>query len=162
VPGTSLLNLDEQTLQSSTELQTIIDNWKSTDDLNEDNAQTVAERLNFKYIFDEAKRTRAKQSVTEIKRRQETIDAFSDNQIVKPFRAPLVKEPKFLQTTTTLSAAEIETAMHAVMQFLPLTKQWNQEENANKVEQYVHEEKLTAEEADASNWTRLNDFFKQI
>src|SRR5699024_3026042 len=44
VPGTSLLNLDEQTLQSSTELQTIIENWQSMDDLNEDNAQTVAER----------------------------------------------------------------------------------------------------------------------
>lgn len=160
VPGTSLLNLDEQTLQSSTELQTIIDNWQSMDDLNEDNAQTVAERLNFKYTFDEAKRTRAKQSVTEIKRRQETIDAFSDNQIVKPFRAPLVKEPKFLQTTTTLSAAEIGTAMHAVMQFLPLTKQWNQAEIANKVEQYVHEEKLTAEEADAIQLDAIERFFQ--
>ncbi|HLR73594.1 MAG TPA: helicase-exonuclease AddAB subunit AddA, partial [Pseudogracilibacillus sp.] len=160
VPGTSLLNLDEQTLQSSTELQTIIENWQSMDDLNEDNAQTVAERLNFKYTFDEAKRTRAKQSVTEIKRRQETIDAFSDNQIVKPFRAPLVKEPKFLQTTTTLSAAEIGTAMHAVMQFLPLTKQWNQEEIANKVEQYVHEEKLTAEEADAIQLDAIERFFQ--
>src|SRR5699024_3492392 len=160
VPGTSLLNLDEQILQSSTELKSIIHDWKPMEDSNEGNAQTVAARLNFTDKFDEAKRTRAKQSVTEIKRRQETMDAFSDNQIVKPFRAPLVKEPKFLQTTTTLSKAEIGTAMHAVMQFLPLTKQWIEEEIANKVEQYVHEEKLTAEEADAIQLDAIERFFQ--
>lgn len=160
VPGTSLLNLDEQTIQSSTELKNIINAWKPADDSNTENANIVAARLNFTYKFDEAKRTRAKQSVTEIKRRQETVDAFSDNEIVKPFRAPLVKEPKFLQTTTTLSAAEIGTAMHAVMQFLPLTKQWEKDEIANKVEQYVHEEKLTAEEAEAIQFDAIEQFFQ--
>src|SRR5699024_75237 len=104
--------------QSSTELKSIIHDWKPMEDSNEGNAQTVAARLNFTYKSDEAKRTRAKQSATEIKRRQETMDAFSDNQIVKPFRAPLVKEPKSMQTNTTLSTAEVGPAMHAVMQFL--------------------------------------------
>src|SRR5699024_11217169 len=50
--------------------------------------------------------------------------------------------------------------MHAVMQFLPLTKQWNQEEIANKVEQYVHEEKLTVEEADAIQLDAIERFFQ--
>src|SRR5699024_11430714 len=66
VPGTSLLNLDEQILQSSTELKSIIHDWKPMEDSNEGNAQTVAARLNFTYKFDEAKRTRADRKSTRL------------------------------------------------------------------------------------------------
>src|SRR5699024_6324963 len=147
IPGTALLNLDEHEVQSSEQIKDIITTWQGLPHTNKIDDQKVVARLAFQYQYDEAAKTRTKQSVTEIKRRHETIDEYSDHRFIKPFRAPLVKQPTFMQTKTALSAAEIGTAMHTVMQFIPLTKQWNYQEIENWIAQFVIEEKLTNEEA---------------
>src|SRR5690625_703340 len=160
VPGTELINLDEHEVRSSDMMKQMITEWESVPDTHRENDEQVQERLSFQYKYKEAVTERAKQSVTEIKRRQETMDEYSDNRIIKPFRAPLVKQPIFMQSTKELTAAEIGTAMHAVMQFIPLTKQWNQEEIKTLIQQYVVEEKITDEEADVIQVEAIERFFQ--
>ena len=160
IPGTALLNLDEHEVQSSEQLNEVITAWQGIPYSNEDDEQKVQQRLGFHYPFEEAAKTRAKQSVTEIKRRHETIDEYSDHRFIKPFRAPLVKQPTFMQTKTALSPAEVGTAMHTVMQFIPLTKQWNYQEIENWIAQFVIEEKLTNEEANVIQVEAIERFFQ--
>src|SRR5690625_3963455 len=97
VPGTELINLDEHEVRSSDMIKQIVTEWKEVPDTHSENDEQVQERLSFQYEYKEAVTERAKQSVTEIKRRQETMDEYSDNRIIKPFRAPLVKQPIFMQ-----------------------------------------------------------------
>src|SRR5699024_7542365 len=143
----SLLHMDDATVDSTDNLQHIVEKWSGVlPRADGATKQLVDERLSFQYQFAEAGQTGAKQSVTEIKRRQEVGDDYSDKQIVRPFRATLIKEPAFLQGEKELTAAEIGTAMHTVMQHIPLTKKWQREEINLFLEELVREEKLTKEE----------------
>lgn len=160
VPATTLINIDEKEILSSEKMQEIITAWTEVPHVNEENNEKVASRLGFKYQYAEAARTRAKQSVTEIKRRQETMDEYSDTRIVQPFRAPLVSKPNFLQTDHTLSAAEIGTAMHAIMQYIPLTKQWDEADITQWIARFVAEEKITEEEAYVIDVSAIAQFFQ--
>src|SRR5690606_39784666 len=48
--------------------------------------ELVAKRLQFTYPFEQAMLNRAKQSVTEIKRRFETSDAYSERRVIRTFK----------------------------------------------------------------------------
>src|SRR5699024_3218969 len=104
--------------------------------------------------------SRAKQSVTEIKRRMELADEYSGHAITQKFTPALSKRPQFLQEKTTLSAAEKGTAMHALMQHIPLTKAWTVHELDVFVERLVTKELLTKEEGDSLDLQVIEQFFK--
>src|SRR5699024_8196554 len=123
-------------------------------------AEDVEDKLTFTYAHEEAAMHRAKQSVSEIKRRQETADMYSDQRLLQPFRAPLVKRPNFLQKEETLTRAEIGTAMHTVLQHIPFTKQLTRDEIASFIDDLVHEEKLTEEEANVISIEMIEQFFQ--
>src|SRR5699024_9191065 len=69
VPGTELINLDEHEVRSSDMMKQMITEWKSVPDTHSEKDEKVQERLSFQYKYKEAVTERAKQSVTEIKRR---------------------------------------------------------------------------------------------
>lgn len=160
VPATKLINLDVEERVMKEELKTAVTEWKKAPYENEQNCQFVEERMSFQYPYDEAANTRAKQSVTEIKRRLEVTDEYSDDYIVKRFRPPLVKRPNFMQKEKTLTAAEIGTAMHTVMQHLPLTKQYEVDDLTEIIARMVNEEKLTEEEAEVIDVKAIENFFR--
>src|SRR5699024_12424700 len=86
----------------------------------------------------DAVNTRAKQSVTEIKRQQEIEDVYSSQDVLKPIRQPITKRPLFMQEKRELTAAEKGTAMHDVMQYLPFNHKLTKQEitkNINELEE---------------------------
>ncbi|MCB2723328.1 hypothetical protein KQ784_15380, partial [Listeria monocytogenes] len=71
--------------------------------------------MNYEYQNEEATEIRAKQSVTELKRQFSLQDSWSDTTLLKEFQKVSLDRPKFLHQNK-LSATEIGTAMHTLMQ----------------------------------------------
>jgi len=160
--GNKLTNLTEDAEVSKTDLREMIIEWQGVSDdlLAEEQDNVVDKILSYQYPFIEAAETRAKQSVTEIKRRHEAVDEQSGNELVKGFTAPLLTRPKFLQEEKKLTSAEIGTATHTVMQHLPLTKKWKETELKDFVAQLVLKELLTDDEAEMINLQAIERFFE--
>ena len=119
----------------------------------------VAERLSYEYPHSDAAKTRAKQSVTEIKRQREIRDEYSSDMLLRPFRGPIVQRPRFMQEKKELSAAEKGTALHAVMQHIPFTKEWTSIEIETFTEQLVDKEILTRDAAASVDYEAIEKFF---
>lgn len=119
----------------------------------------VEERLTFQYPYQSALMHRAKQSVTELKRRQEQIDAYSDRKFVRRHETIASVRPQFLQKEKVLSASEVGTAMHTVMQHIPLTKKWTENDIRAFLEELVAAEKLTEAEKAAIDVKAIAHFF---
>ncbi|WP_347861206.1 helicase-exonuclease AddAB subunit AddA [Salimicrobium sp. PL1-032A] len=117
----------------------------------------IEERLDYKYPYEQAARRRAKQTVTEIKRKQE-IDEYADTSVAAPYRAPMRKRPKFMQQEKSLTAAERGTAMHTVMQHIPLCPH-SPAEVVEEAERLVEREVLTRDEADVIDADAISRFF---
>mgnify|MGYP001218786984 CR=1 FL=1 len=160
IPASQLINLDREERLTNETLKKSITEWEKVPGSNEANRAFVTDRMTYQYEYEEAANTRAKQSVTEIKRRFELMDEYSDDRIVAAFRPPIIKRPNFLQKEKKLTAAEVGTAMHTVMQHLPLTKQYHTEELTEKVAQFVNEEKLTDAEAEVIDLHAIERFFQ--
>ena len=159
LPAEELLNINEKEQITKEELKSTIVNWNKVPYTNEKLLKEVDQKLSFQYPYQEAAETRAKQSVTEIKRRQEVTDDYSDKRLLTPFRQPLTTRPLFMQEEKELTPAEIGTAMHTVMQHIPLTKQYSQDEIREFSYQLVEEEKLTEQEAEAIDVEAIKNFF---
>ncbi|WP_431800219.1 helicase-exonuclease AddAB subunit AddA [Halobacillus andaensis] len=153
--GSEYAVVEELEKQRDEKLQQRIAQWQPV----EVEADSRAERLNFQYPYEKAAYSRAKQTVTEIKRQREFLDEYSSDQLLTPYRAPLVKRPRFMQEKKGLSAGEIGTAMHTVMQHLPLDKPKTEQEVEEFVEYLVHKEILRREEADEINHHAISSFF---
>lgn len=145
---------------ASVDLIDKIKNWQTIPTTDEDLDKKVRDRLNFTYPHQQAASYRAKQTVTEIKRQREIKDDYSDTQLVEKFQGPIMRRPAFMQKEKRLSAAEIGTAMHTVMQHLPFTKQWQEAELAEEVQKMVVREILTQDQADVINLSAILDFFQ--
>ncbi len=160
--GGKLTNLTEDEVVSKSDLREMMTNWQGVPSqlIDEERVLEIDEKLSFKYPFFEATITRAKQSVTEIKRRQEEIDENSSHELVRGSKISLVSRPKFLQEEKKLTSAEIGTAMHTVMQHLPLTDKWQKEDLAGFVKQLVAKECLTSEEAEVIDLKAIEQFFQ--
>jgi len=159
LPATSLMNLEEQQQITKEELKKTIVEWSDTPYVKDKLKEEVEQKLSFHYPFKQAVETRAKQSVTEIKRRQEVADEYSDKQFITPFRTPLTTRPLFMQEEQELTAAEVGTAMHTVMQHIPLSKRHTGDQIGQFVDQLVHEEKLTKKEAESIDVQAIEHFF---
>ncbi len=118
--------------------------------------EKVTTRLNWSYPFTTASVHRSKQSVSDIKR-QQFVDEESDDALVRKAKAPLEDRPTFLQKKG-LTAAERGTAMHAVMQHLPLTVEHTKESVQAFVDELVIKELLTIEQADSIDVEAIVEF----
>jgi len=155
-----LLNIQDEQIKKQEDLKEKIVGWSPSVGVDHGYFNHVNGLLSYTYPFEKATKTNAKQSVTEIKRRQEAVDEYSGQQVVQPFRAPLDSRPRFMQETTSLSAAEIGTAMHTVMQHIPFHKPFDAPELDDFIETLVVQEKLTEEEAIVIDREAILAFFE--
>lgn len=160
VHGSELANLDETNDETELSLRENLEAWQPVKVDDEQLAVTVDERLSFQYPYIEASKSRAKQSVTEIKRQRELKDEYSADQLVTPFKAPIAKRPLFMQKEKTVTAAEKGTVLHTVMQHIPLTKALNRLEIESFIEELVEREKLTRDEAFIVDKTAIEHFLQ--
>lgn len=157
--GSELANLDEESLEEDLQLREKIQAWQPVELEDAELDSFVDNRLSYQYPFDEAAHSRAKQSVTEIKRQREIKDEYSATQLVQPFKTPIVKKPLFMQKEKTLSAAEKGTAMHTVMQHIPFRQKMQRDEILEFIESLVEREILRRQEADSIDVKAIEKFF---
>ncbi len=124
--------------------------------------ELVNERFDYHYPHQKAVEKRSKQSVTEMKRiqllqRLDEPESFIENFQPKAQKAP-PHRPAFLMDQK-LSAADVGTAVHTVMQHLPLERRLNLEEIRVFMDELVGREILTPEEAQAINTRQVEAFF---
>lgn len=120
--ATELIDEKEETQKQADSVLQNVKDWTPVALEDDEQEVFVNDRLGYIYPYQQQIRFRAKQSVTEIKRQNEVKDDYASDQLVKPFAAPIVKRPQFMQQELKISAAERGTAMHTVMQHLPLDK----------------------------------------
>ncbi|MUV36561.1 ATP-dependent helicase/nuclease subunit [Lentibacillus sp. JNUCC-1] len=161
VHGSDYANMDEDGALGADTLKAHIEAWTSVPvDLDESLEGEVTRRLDFVYPYKQAAESRAKQSVTEIKRQREIRDEYSGEGLVKSFQAPIVKRPNFMQKEQSISAAERGTIMHAVMQHIPFNAQMSEAEVSAFTEGLVHKEILTAKQAETVDTEAIASFFQ--
>lgn len=110
-----------------------------------DEAPEVARRLNWRYPHDAATRARSKWSVSEWKRRQELSEEAENVSSLWGERS-VFRRPRFVQQRT-LTPTEKGSAVHLVMQLLPLDVEWDEARLREWLEQLVENEGLSPEEA---------------
>ncbi|GGA73730.1 helicase-exonuclease AddAB subunit AddA [Ornithinibacillus halotolerans] len=159
IHGSELANLEETSMEEDLNLKEKIMEWQPVVLNNKELDAFVDDRLSFQYPFSEAAHSRAKQSVTEIKRQRAIKDEYSATQLVQPFKTPIVKKPIFMQKEKTLSAAEKGTAMHTVMQHLPFKEKMTSSEIEEFIETLVEREILRRQEADSISIDAIEKFF---
>lgn len=142
------------------DIYTAVHEWKPISPVDRVLDKNVAERLQFTYPYEQAATSRAKQSVTEIKRRFDTVDDYSERRVVPSFQKITTERPAFLQKETSLTRAEVGTAMHTVMQHIPLEETWSKEALRSFLQTLVQEEKITEEEAEHIDIGAIEHFFE--
>ncbi|WP_430787751.1 helicase-exonuclease AddAB subunit AddA [Virgibacillus flavescens] len=160
VHGSELANLEDVVTEEDVNLKDYIQKWKPMELRNEGLDREVDEKLSYIYPYTQAATSRAKQTVTEIKRQRELKDEYSSDQLMQTSSAPIAKRPLFMQKGKTISAAEKGTAMHAVMQHLPLTKEWSASEVDAFADKLVEKEILTTDEAEIIDGNVIEGFFQ--
>ncbi|KMJ57874.1 ATP-dependent helicase [Bacillus sp. LL01] len=119
----------------------------------------VIDQLTWSYPFKEASLHRSKQSVSEIKRMREQQDPYADTSLVQTERKYFLDRPAFLQKKK-LSASEIGTAMHAVMQNIDLSAETVDRDYVQRqVLDMVQKELITAEQANVIDFEAIVTFF---
>ncbi len=157
--GSQFAVLDESQEKRDEELRTAIEDWQPAEDYAQ-GKDMVEKRLSFVYPHHKAAYSRAKQTVTEIKRQRETKDEYSSDQLLVPYQAPIQKRPRFMQADQRLSAAEKGSAMHTVMQHIPMSHKHSSEEVEEFVEHLVLKDVLLREEADVIDTAAVAAFFE--
>jgi len=134
--------------------------WKPLPLADQEVAKKVSKRLQYKYPHQAATEARAKQSVTEIKRMHDEIDDYSSTEMIEGRKAPIAKRPLFMQREKKLTGAEIGTAMHTLMQHLPINKPLTEEEITEFAYTLVQREILTKEQAKVIQVEDIVKFFE--
>ncbi|WP_077623097.1 helicase-exonuclease AddAB subunit AddA [Sediminibacillus massiliensis] len=158
--GSRLTNIREEGEIPAAEIEASIKNWQPVSHADPSLDVHVKRRLTYEYPYPNAVHYRAKQTVTELKRQRQIKDEYSSDQLVPQYKAPIVKRPRFMQKEKRLTAAEKGSAMHTVMQHLPLSRKWSEEELAEYVQSFVTKEILTQEEADVIDLKAIARFFE--
>lgn len=121
--------------------------------------QQVRERLTWSYPYNDAAKVRTKQSVSEMKRQKEYEDEYGDRSLIRPSKeAFLFKRPSFMMAKG-LTAAERGTAMHTVMQHIPLTRTPEINELSRLLDRLVEKELLTEDQRAAIEEDDILAFF---
>lgn len=119
----------------------------------------IAKILKFVYPHETETGIYSKQSVTELKRQFQIQDSFSDDRFVQTLKGASLERPKFLQAEKKLTSTEIGTAMHTVMQAIPLDAPPTKESLIQLLAKMVDEEKLTEIEKQAIQVEQIQAFF---
>ncbi|MBT2570427.1 helicase-exonuclease AddAB subunit AddA [Planococcus sp. ISL-110] len=138
-----------------------LDELLKGDDSNEDYQQLVNDRFNYQYPHQEAVEKRSKQSVSEMKRLQmlQRLDEpESFIQTAKPERKMLLHRPDFMMDKR-LSAADVGTAVHAVMQHIPLDRTMDSVEIKKFIDTLVGMEILSPDEGKAVEIEEVERFY---
>lgn len=129
--------------------------------LSEDYQQQVNDRFNYQYPHQLAVEKRSKQSVTEMKRLQmlQRLDEpESFIQTTKPERKMLSNRPNFMMDKR-LSGADIGTAVHAIMQHIPLDRSLDSTEIKEFIDTLVGREILSLDEGKAVKVEEIERFY---
>ncbi|WP_099221992.1 helicase-exonuclease AddAB subunit AddA [Listeria costaricensis] len=121
--------------------------------------EIIRNRLEYVYPYKQQTKIRSKQSVTEIKRQFALADSYSDQEFIKQLQPVSLERPKFLQEKM-LSPTEIGTAMHTVMQNIPIDHHPTAEELEALLQELVDREVLTEEQKNAINQIQILEFFQ--
>lgn len=114
----------------------------------------LVQRLEWSYAYPLAARNLAKQSVSEIKRRWQHVEAQEEPTL----QLSIQERPRFMEEKG-LTTAERGTAMHMVMQQLDLAAVASKEGIEQQVQQMVERELLTLEQAHAIDIELILGFF---
>lgn len=150
-------------IESQTLLPGIVDLGELLEDKSsaEDYQQLVNERFNYHYPHQRAVEKRSKQSVTEMKRLQmlQRLDEpESFIQTAKPKKTKLLHRPDFMMDKQ-LSAADVGTAVHAVMQHIPLDRTMTASEIKEFIDSLVGMEILSPAEGEVVSVKEIERFY---
>lgn len=154
-----LTNLEQMDEIEDKEFHEKISNWEPMGEIDGSIKDFVEERLSFRYPYEQASHSRAKQTVTEIKRQRELKDEYSDSRLLPAVRLPIAKQPQFMQKERKITSAEKGTALHTVMQHIPLMRTMTGQEIKEFVEELAEREILTRAEADIVDIQSIERFF---
>ena len=131
------------------------------------NILPITTKLRYKYPYPEATRTTSYQSVSELKRlyddpdNREPLDLNTTTaQAQYRFTESDLGQPKFLGTKKELSAAEIGTATHLVMQLLPLNTPSHRETIESLLKDLVSSQTLSQEIAERVSIDNILQFLE--
>ncbi|MBS4177434.1 helicase-exonuclease AddAB subunit AddA [Lederbergia citrea] len=122
--------------------------------------EEVISRLSWNYAHPLATRRMSKQSVSELKRMAEMRDEASGVQLIKQASNHLYDRPKFMRGSGALSPAERGTAMHTVMQHIPLYDTPTLTSVGQLLEELIEKEILGPEQAEAISSEQIIQFFQ--
>nr|WP_026680613.1 helicase-exonuclease AddAB subunit AddA [Priestia megaterium] len=159
IHGSELVNNTEPNKDNDVQLYEHISKWKPLDLTDNELKYIVDQRLQFTYPYREAATSRAKQTVTEIKRQQEIKDEYSSDQLVATFQKPIVKRPVFMQKEKSMISAEKGTAMHTVMQHLPIKRVLNGLQIEEEIEKMIEKEIIGRQEAGQIDIHAIEQFY---
>lgn len=126
-----------------------------------DYQQLVDERFNYHYPHQGAVDKRSKESVTEMKRLQMLQRLDEPESFIPPVKQQkktLLHRPAFMMDER-LSAADVGTAVHAVMQHIPLNRTMNSKEIKEFVETLVGMEILSPDEGKVVKVEEIERFY---
>ncbi|WP_207577872.1 helicase-exonuclease AddAB subunit AddA [Listeria seeligeri] len=115
--------------------------------------------MNYQYKDEASTEIRAKQSVTELKRQFTLQDSWSDTTLLKEFQKVSLDRPKFLQKNK-LSATEVGTAMHTLMQAVSLENKPSEEDVKQLLQTMMEKDILTDAQVKAINIDQIIGFFE--
>lgn len=164
MPHSSRFHIEIIEAANLTPLPIDIDELLKTETGQEDYRKEVEQRFDFAYPYQHAVEKRSKQSVSEMKRLQmlqrlEEPESFIQaTENLAPTKRSLVPRPAFMQDKQ-LSAADVGTAVHAVMQHIPLDKRMAAPEIKELIETLVGMEILSPDEGEAVKVKEIENFF---
>ncbi|GER65768.1 helicase-exonuclease AddAB subunit AddA [Weizmannia acidilactici] len=121
--------------------------------------ESVFEHLSWRYKNETATLRRAKQSVSELKRMNEERDETNGTQLIPRTQKHVFDRPRFMQEKS-ITPAERGTAMHMVMQHIPLDAPPTYASVEELIDDMIKRELLTEEQADAIAVEQLVHFFE--
>lgn len=158
--ASELIDTEKEEEEKPIDVKQYIENWEPLPLQGETVVQPIVNRLDYKYPYPQAVDSRAKQSVTEIKRMHEEKDEYSSDDMLPKETMPIVRRPLFMQRDKKLTSAEIGTAMHTVMQHLPFNRALSREEIKSFVSELVVREILTEDEAKVIEYETIAKFME--
>ncbi len=158
VPPESLLKQELEDHQQQIDWQTTVE---SSEPITSSSRykEEIMKRMSWQYPNPMATKLRSKQSVSDLKRMNDIYNDRAENELVKSFQRPVFSRPAFMQQKA-LSPAEIGTAVHTVMQHVPLNKQPTATDISSLLEKLVQRELLTNEQAEVIDPTSIVSFFE--
>ncbi|MCM1988482.1 helicase-exonuclease AddAB subunit AddA [Oceanirhabdus seepicola] len=121
----------------------------------------VDDRLSYKYEFEEGIGLPTVLTVTELKKREQTMDMSNEVAVTKERVMPsLKKRPLFMEEKKGLTPAEKGTAMHNVVQYIDFSRTESIDEIKSQINEMINKELITFEEGNSVNPKKILNLVK--